>query len=77
MFERHHLQTLIKRMHEPRRFLQVVMGPRQVGKTTLITQLIVQAKIDYLFGSADSVACQQCNLAGTAMGGCPYKTGTA
>src|SRR5664279_2664185 len=56
MFERHHLQILIKRMHEPRRFLQVVMGPRQVGKTTLITQLIVQAKIDYLFGSADSVA---------------------
>ena len=56
MFERHHLQTLIKRMHEPRRFLQVIMGPRQVGKTTLVTQLIVQAKIDYLFGSSDSVA---------------------
>ena len=34
MFERHHLQTLIKRMQEPGRFLQVIMGPRQVGKTT-------------------------------------------
>ena len=56
MFERHHLQTLIKRMQEPRRFLQVIMGPRQVGKTTLVTQLAAQVKIDYLFVSADSVA---------------------
>src|SRR5664279_2909267 len=56
MFERHHLQTLIQRMQEPRRFLQVIMGPRQVGKTTLVTQLTVQAKIDYLFVAADSVA---------------------
>jgi uncharacterized protein len=56
MFERHHLQILIKRIHEPRRFLQVIMGPRQVGKTTLVTQLAVQAKIDYLFVSADSIA---------------------
>ena len=56
MFERSHLQTLIKRMQEPRRFLQVIMGPRQVGKTTLVTQLVAQAKIDFLFVSADSVA---------------------
>ena len=56
MFERHHLQTLIKRMQEPRRFLQVIMGPRQVGKTTLVTQLAAQVKIDYYFVSADSVA---------------------
>ena len=56
MFERHHLQTLIKRMQEPRRFVQVIMGPRQVGKTTLVTQLAAQAKIDYFFVSADSVA---------------------
>ena len=56
MFERHYLQALIKRIQEPRRFLQVIMGPRQVGKTTLVTQLTAQAKIDYLFVSADSVA---------------------
>ena len=56
MFERHHLQTLIKRMQEPRRFLQVIMGPRQVGKTTLVTQLAAKVKIDYYFVSADSVA---------------------
>ena len=56
MFERHHLQTLIKRMQEPRRFLQVIMGPRQVGKTTLVTQLTAQVKIAYHFVSADAIA---------------------
>ena len=56
MFERPHLQILIKRMHEPRRFLQVIMGPRQVGKTTLVSQLAAQVKFDYLFVSADSIA---------------------
>lgn len=56
MLERHHLQPLIKRMQEPRRFLQVVIGPRQVGKTTLTTQLVTQARISYLFVSADSIA---------------------
>ena len=43
-------------MQEPRRFLQVIMGPRQVGKTTLVTQLAGQVKMDYLFVSADAVA---------------------
>lgn len=56
MFERHHLQLLIKRMKEPRKFIQVIMGPRQVGKTTMVTQLIEKLKIDSLFISADSIA---------------------
>ena len=56
MFERNQLQGLIKRMQEPRRFIQVIMGPRQVGKTTLVTQLAEKVKIDYLFISADAVA---------------------
>jgi len=56
MFERHHLQGLIKRMQEPRRFLQVIMGPRQVGKTTLVTQLVAKGGINYLFVSADALA---------------------
>ena len=56
MFERPHLQILIKSMHDPRRFLKVIMGPRQVGKTTLVSQLAAQVKIDYLFVSADSIA---------------------
>jgi uncharacterized protein len=56
MFERSHLQTLINRINEPRRFVQVVMGPRQIGKTTLITQLVGKVKIGYHFISADAVA---------------------
>lgn len=56
MFERHHLQALIKRMNEPRKFIQVIMGPRQIGKTTLVTQLVEKIKVDYHFTSADAVA---------------------
>jgi predicted AAA+ superfamily ATPase len=55
MFERRHLQQLIKRMKEPRKFIQVIMGPRQVGKTTLVTQLTDKLKTGSHFVSADAV----------------------
>ena len=32
--------TLARRLAEPRRFIQVVAGPRQVGKTTLVQQVL-------------------------------------
>ena len=35
------LPSLIQRLAEPRRFVQVVAGPRQVGKTTLVRQALV------------------------------------
>jgi predicted AAA+ superfamily ATPase len=56
MFERPHLQPIIKRIREPRRFIQVLIGPRQVGKTTLINQLLEKCKIPNHFASADAVA---------------------
>ncbi len=56
MFERPHLEQLTKRMNEPRKFIQVLMGPRQVGKTTLITQLVDKKKTNHHFVSADAVA---------------------
>jgi uncharacterized protein len=34
------LQSLTSRLTEPRRFMQVVAGPRQVGKTTLVRQTL-------------------------------------
>ena len=34
------LVTFTARLQEPRRFLQVVAGPRQVGKTTLVRQAL-------------------------------------
>lgn len=55
MFERSELQTLKKRIKEPRKFIQVLMGPRQVGKTTLINQLLKQIHIPVLFESADAI----------------------
>jgi len=53
MFERPHLQQLIKRVNEPRRFIQVIMGPRQVGKTTLVNQLLQKIPFPSLYVSAD------------------------
>ena len=44
---------LLRRILEPRRFLQVVTGPRQVGKTTLVTQVAEQSGLPHRFGSAD------------------------
>ena len=44
---------LRRRLQEPRRFLQVVTGPRQVGKTTLVTQVAEQSGLPHCFGSAD------------------------
>lgn len=37
---RNNLDSLCARMQEPRRFLQVVAGPRQVGKTTMVRQAL-------------------------------------
>jgi len=36
--QRQGLQVFTRRLREPRRFLQVLAGPRQVGKTTLMRQ---------------------------------------
>ncbi len=53
MFQRPHLQLLIQRIKEPRRFINVLSGPRQVGKTTLIDQLLEQRVNPSHFNSAD------------------------
>ena len=45
--------TLTDRLAEPRRFLQVVAGPRQVGKTTLVQQVVEAAGLPVVFASAD------------------------
>jgi len=37
-FRRPHCAALVARLNEPRRFIQVIAGPRQVGKTTLVHQ---------------------------------------
>lgn len=47
--------TLKTRIAEPRRFLQVVAGPRQVGKSTLVGQVMRDCGMAYTFDTADSV----------------------
>lgn len=61
MFIRHHYQQLQKRMEEPRHFIEVVVGPRQVGKTTLVKQVLNSTKMGYHHVAADNVPTNQTN----------------
>jgi uncharacterized protein len=53
---RQQLALFIQRLSEPRRFMQVVAGPRQVGKTTLVRQTLaaLDSRIARHSVSADS-----------------------
>jgi len=53
MFKRAAFYTLRKRIQEPRRFIQVLAGPRQVGKTTIAKQVMEAVEIPVLFATAD------------------------
>jgi predicted AAA+ superfamily ATPase len=55
-FQRPQATALAARLAEPRRFLQVVAGPRQVGKTTLVQQIVEASGLPHLFASADEPA---------------------
>ena len=46
-------ETLARRLAEPRRFIQAVAGPRQVGKTTLVQQVTETSRLATRFASAD------------------------
>ena len=45
--------TLLDRLHETTRFIQVLIGPRQTGKTTLARQILSQIDIPSHYASAD------------------------
>lgn len=55
MFERPYLNLIKLRIEEPRKFIQVIFGPRQVGKTTMVTQLLPQLSIPNMIESADAI----------------------
>lgn len=60
LIERDQKGVLGKRIEEePRRFIQVIYGPRQVGKTTLAQQLVESTRLPVHFVSADLVAAGQ------------------
>jgi uncharacterized protein len=56
MFERPYFQIVKKRIEEQRNFIQVIYGPRQVGKTTMVNQLLSQITVPNQYESADAVA---------------------
>jgi uncharacterized protein len=59
-FERSHKKLLMSRLvNEKRQFIQVVFGPRQVGKTTMIGQILKETDLPSHYISADGVSSDQ------------------
>lgn len=56
MFQRPQFELVRGRLHEPRRFIQVLLGPRQTGKTTLIHQVLETLDLPTHVASADQPA---------------------
>ena len=55
MFKRAQFQELKSRLPEPRNKIQVVSGPRQVGKSTMVKQVLQETDIPYMLVSADNI----------------------
>ena len=55
MYKRKVYDTIIKRLEERRMFIQVIMGPRQIGKSTVIRQVLDDLDKPSLFYSADTI----------------------
>ena len=53
MYKRKIFHVLLKRVQEPRRFIQVLAGPRQVGKTTIARQVMEAVSTPVQFATAD------------------------
>ena len=47
MYKRAEYQLITSRMKEPRRFIQVVMGARQIGKSTVVKQVLKDLDMPY------------------------------
>ena len=64
MYKRAQYNELKSRIEEPRDRIQVISGPRQVGKSTLIKQLFQDTNLPCLLVSADDVASGDSNWIG-------------
>lgn len=53
MFERDFVATIAERLQEPRRFMQIVVGPRQTGKSTAVGQALDKAGLPVVEFSFD------------------------
>lgn len=54
-FERSQVEILRQRLAEPRQFIQIVLGPRQIGKTTAVKQALERIQTPFQFYNADQV----------------------
>lgn len=54
-YVRQKYQEIVTRIEEPRRFIQVLAGPRQVGKTTLVRQVLSELSIPHSNETADNI----------------------
>lgn len=55
MFKRAEFQIIKSRLEEPRKFIQVVMGARQIGKSTVVKQVLKELNQPFQLFSADNV----------------------
>ena len=55
MYKRAEYELITKRLKEPRKFIQVLIGPRQVGKSTVVKQVLKDLDMPYYMSSADNV----------------------
>ena len=55
MFKRKQFEELRLRIEEPRNKIQVISGPRQVGKSTMVKQVLAETAIPHLLLTADNV----------------------
>ncbi|MCD8207641.1 MAG: AAA family ATPase [Bacteroidales bacterium] len=54
-YRRPQFNEILGRLNEPRGCIQVIMGPRQVGKSTLMGQVLEECTVPYESFSADNV----------------------
>lgn len=54
MYERPEFRLLSDRLQEPRKFIQLVVGPRQIGKTTTVKQVLEVLEMPSVYASADT-----------------------
>ena len=56
MFKRQQATILKSRIDEPRRFIQVIAGARQVGKSTIVKQVTSELTIPFLLTTAEETS---------------------
>lgn len=55
MYKRAEYHVIKRRIEERRKFIQVVMEPRQIGKSTIVKQVLAELNMPYQLFSADSM----------------------